>query len=47
MKFSDMNYQRPDLDNLKEQISVLTDRLAAASDYKSAREAFLEKDQLD
>ncbi len=47
MKFSDMNYQRPDLDNLKEQISVLTDRLAAASDYKSAREAFLEKDKLD
>ena len=47
MKFSDMNYQRPDLDNLKEQISVLTDRLATASDYKSAREAFLEKDKLD
>ena len=47
MKFSDMNHQRPDLDNLKEQISVLTDRLAAASDYKSAREAFLEKDKLD
>lgn len=47
MKFSDMNYQRPDLDNLKEQISVLTVRLAAASDYKSAREAFLEKDKLD
>ena len=47
MKFSDMNNQRPDLDNLKEQISVLTDRLAAASDYKSAREAFLEKDKLD
>ena len=47
MKFSNMNYQRPDLDNLKEQISVLTDRLAAASDYKSAREAFLEKDKLD
>ena len=47
MKFSDMNYQRPDLDSLKEQISVLTDHLAAASDYKSAREAFLEKDKLD
>ena len=34
MIFSDMKYQRPDLDNLKKQITALTDRLSKSADYK-------------
>lgn len=47
MIFSDMKYQRPDLDNLKKQIATLTDRLSKSADYKEAKEIFLEKDKLD
>lgn len=47
MIFSDMKYQRPDLDNLKKQIAALTDRLSKSTDYKEAKEIFLEKDKLD
>ena len=47
MNFSDMKYQRPDLDDLKAQIAALTDRLSKAADYKEAKEIFLEKDKLD
>ena len=47
MKFSEMKYQRPDLDALKSQIASLTERLSSASDYDAAKEVFLEKDKLD
>ena len=41
MKFSEMPYARPDLNELKQQLQALTDRLKAAPDYAAAREAFL------
>lgn len=47
MKFSEMPYERPDLETVKQDISRLTDRLKNASDYSAARDAFLKKDQLE
>lgn len=47
MKFSDMQYTRPDLDELKSRMRSLTASLRAAEDYPHAREAFLEKDRLN
>lgn len=41
MKFSDMVYQRPDLDSVKKQMTTLTQQLQEAKDYTAAREAFL------
>ncbi len=46
MKFSEMPYSRPDLDELKQQISDVTAHLTAAPDYAAAREAFLAKEKL-
>ena len=36
MKFSEMPYARPDLDELKQQLQALTDQLKSAPDYASA-----------
>lgn len=47
MKFSEMPYERPDLQQLKEQTAALTARLQAAADYPAARAVFLEKETLD
>ena len=47
MTFSEMPYQRPDLDALKSQYNALTDRLRQAADYAAAKEAFLEKETLE
>ena len=47
MKFSEMSYTRPDLDELKNRMRGLTASLRAAEDYQQAREAFLEKDLLN
>ena len=46
MKFSEMSYTRPDLDELKNRMKSLTALLRAAENYQQAREAFLEKDRL-
>ena len=46
MKFSEMPYARPDLNELKQQLQALTDRLKAAPDYAAAREAFLAQQKL-
>ena len=46
MKFSEMPYQRPDLETLKAEITALIARLDKAAGYAEAREAFLEMDQL-
>ena len=46
MKFSEMPYARPDLNELKQQLQSLTDRLKAAPDYAAAREAFLAQQKL-
>ena len=47
MKFSEMSYTRPDLDELKNRMRGLTASLRAAENYQQAREAFLEKDRLN
>lgn len=46
MKFSQMPYERPDLQQLKDQLAALTARLQAAADYPAARAVFLEKETL-
>ncbi len=47
MKFSEMPYERPDLDAVKKQYSALTERLKAAGSYEEGRAVFLEKEELD
>ncbi len=47
MKFSEMEYVRPDLDELKSQLAALTERLKGAEDYAAARQAFLEQEELE
>ena len=46
MKFSQMKYERPDAELLKEQLKSLTERMAAAASYEEAREVFLEMEKL-
>ena len=46
MKFSEMPYARPDLNELKQQLQALTDQLKSAPDYASAHEAFLAQQKL-
>ena len=40
-KFSEMKYERPDLDGVKAQLSSLTRRLKEAGSYDEARAVFL------
>ena len=47
MKFSEMKYERPDLDVLKKQIADLTEALKNAKNYEEARSLFVEKDKID
>jgi len=46
LKFSELPYKRPDLDALKAQVADLTARLAAATDYDTARAVFVEHEEL-
>ena len=45
LKFSEMPYERPDLEGMKRQYSDLTERLKAADSYAAAKEVFLEKEK--
>ncbi len=45
MKFSEMPYQRPDPEAVKQQLAALTERLKAAKTYKEANAIFLEKEE--
>ena len=45
MKFSQMPYERPDLEGLKTQLAGLTERLKTAGGYEEARAVFLEREQ--
>ena len=45
MKFSEMPYERPDLDEVKALLEELTARLSAAKDYAEAKAVFLEFEQ--
>ena len=47
MRFSEMPYQRPDLEAVKEQLSGFTVRLKAAKSYDEAKAVFLEKEEAD
>ncbi|MCD8161106.1 MAG: hypothetical protein LUE61_08035 [Clostridiales bacterium] len=47
MKFSEMKYERPNLDALKGELSALTDRLKNAADYEAAKQVFLEMETLE
>ena len=47
MKFSEMQYTRPDMDELKKECEALISRLKAAESYDEARGAFLEKENLE
>ena len=45
MKFSQMPYERPDLEGLKTQLAGLTERLKTAGGYEEARAVFQEREQ--
>jgi len=45
-KFKDMQYERPDLSKVQQEIVTLVKKLQEAKDYESAREAFIAHDQL-
>ncbi len=47
MKFSEMPYERPDLEALKQQLAVFTERLQTAADYPPARAVFPGKRAFD
>ena len=47
MKFSEMPYERPDLEAVKAQQSDFTARLKAAAGYDEAKAVFLEKEEAD
>ena len=47
MKFSEMQYRRPDLDRIKTDLAALTKRLQAAGSYAEARAVFLEHEAED
>ena len=46
MKFSEMSYKRPDVQDVKSQLAALIERLKKAADYTAAKEVFLEKEEL-
>ena len=46
MKFSEMPYQRPDMDATKKEMVELTARLKNTEDYATAKQVFLEKETL-
>ncbi len=45
MKFSEMQYARPDLDAIKNGMKALTEELRSAESYEAAREVFLRKEE--
>ena len=46
MKFSEMRYERPVLEDVKKQLAELCDKLASAKDYAEAKAVFLEKERV-
>ena len=47
LKFSQMEYKRPELAVLKQQIKDLTAQLQVAKSYEAAKEIFLKKEELE
>ena len=46
VKFSQMTYERPDVEALKKEMAALTERLKTAPDYAAAKAVFLEWERL-
>ena len=46
VRFSEIKYERPDIEALKTQYAELTERLKSAADYAEARAVFLEMETL-
>ncbi len=47
MKFKEMPYERPDMEQVKAQLAEMTTRLEQAENYEAARAVFLEKEKLE
>ena len=47
MKFSQMPYERPDLDELKAKMTTLIEKLQAAKSYEEAKAVFLDMEALN
>ena len=47
MKFSEMKYERPDVEAVKKEIAGFTEALKKAETYEDARDIFVRKDKLD
>ena len=47
IKFSEIPYSRPDIDELKAELQALTDELSAAASFDEAKAVFLRKDSLE
>lgn len=47
MKFSEMPYERPNLEEMKRQAAAFTEQLKAAASYEEARTVFLQKEEAD
>ena len=46
IKFSEMPYERPDIESVKAEISKLTEDFKSAATYEQARDCFIRKDAL-
>ena len=45
IRFSEMPYERPDMDAVKQTLAALTEKLRQAPDYAAAKAVFLEKEE--
>ena len=46
MKFSEISYERPDLETLRQDLTAVLDRFQTAPDYDAAESAYLEMDRV-
>lgn len=47
IKFSEIPYTRPDIEEVKNEMQKLTEEFKAAATYKEARDLFVRKDALE
>ncbi len=46
MKFSEIAYKRPDLDNISKSVQEMSDKMSTATDFKTQEELILQNEQL-
>ena len=46
-KFSEMKYERPDMDAVKKEIAEVVSAFKEAGSYDEARDLFIKKDELE